>query len=90
MIYTTLKKNNKCELDEIGQFFLKSSQINQYIFIMHHYDTNTIHLMLIKSRDEKHIPQVWEKTFKILKHYGEVLNIHILDNECTYKLKAVF
>ena len=47
---------------------MKSTQGNQYIFIMYHYDTNTIHAVPIKSRNTEKIVKVWQTTFDIPKN----------------------
>ena len=64
-----------------------STQGNQNIFVTHHYDTNTVHAMPIKSRHTDNIVTSWQTKFDIISKHGEVPNIYILDNECSYYMK---
>ena len=58
---------SKSYSDQTGKFPIKSSQCSQYIFIMYHYDTNTIHAVPIKSRNIKNVFTAWQTTFDIPK-----------------------
>ena len=69
---------------------ITSSQGNKYIFILYHYDTNSIHMVPIKSRYTQHIIQAWNKIFITLKKYSDAPNIYILDNKCSHEMKATF
>ena len=81
---------SKSYSDQTGKFPIKSASGNQYIFVMYHYDTNSIHATPIKSRHTTHITEAWEKTFHLLKSHGEAPDIHILDNECSFEMKQAF
>ena len=78
---------SKCYSDQTGKFPIKSTQSNQYIIVMYHYDTNTIHAVPIKLRNTEKFVKGWQTTFDILKKYGEAPSIYILDNECSYYMK---
>ena len=56
---------------------------------MYHYDTNTIHIVPIKSRYAKCITDAWQSIFNILKIQGSTQSTH-LDKECSYHLKEAF
>ena len=84
------KSASKRYSNQTGKFPIKSSQSNQYVFMMYQYDTNTIHDVPIKSRHTENIVTAWQTTFDILKKHGEAPNIHILDNECSYYMKQAF
>ena len=89
-IFDSTELASKSYSDQTGKFPIKSSQGNQYVFVMYHYDTNTIHAVAIKSRHTENIVTAWQTTFDILKLHGEAPNIHILDNECSYYMKQAF
>ena len=49
-----------------------------------------MHSVLIKSRNTTDICQVWKTAYEQLKAHGERLNIHILDNICSYNMMNIF
>ena len=65
-IFDSNKLASKSCSNQTGNFPVKSSQGNQYIFVMYHYDTNTIHAVPIKSRKTDNIITAWQTTFDIL------------------------
>ena len=89
-IFDSNELASKSLSDQTDKFPIKSTQCNQYIFVMYHYDTNTIDAVPIKSRNMEEIIKVWQTTFEILKKHGEAYSIHILDNECSYYIKQAY
>ena len=89
-IFDTRKLNSESYSDHTRKFPLASSQGNKYIFVLYHYDTNSIHQVSIKIRHTGNIITAWEATFKILKWHEEEPNIHILDYECSNDMKDAF
>ena len=83
-IFDSNELASKSYSDQTGKFPIKLSQGNQYVFVMYHYDTNTIHAVPIKSGHIENTVTVWKTTFDLLKIHGKTPNIHILDNECSY------
>ena len=57
---------------------------------MHHFDTNSIHDVPIKSRRAEDIAKGWQEIYDTLQLNGHVPNIYILDNECLSDLKSTF
>ena len=60
-IFCTDELNSKSYSDQTGNFPITLSQDNKCIFILYHYDTNSIHMVSIKSKHTQHIIQAWEK-----------------------------
>ena len=87
---STKKFLSKSYSDQTGKFPTMSSRGNQYVFILYHYDTNSIHAVPIKNRQAAHIKNAWHDTFNLLKHHGEAPDLHILDNECSGDLRKAF
>ena len=48
-IFDTEELNSKSYSDQTGKFPITSSRGNKYIFVLYHYDTNTIHAVPIKE-----------------------------------------
>ena len=76
--------------DQTGKFHTPSSSGNNYIFVLYHQDTNSIHTVAIPNRQAATIRDAWESTHKILVHQGHAPDMHILDNECSQELKNSF
>ena len=76
--------------DQTGRFPVPSSRGNNYIFVLYHQDTNTIHAVAIPNRKAASIRNAWEQTHKILVHQGHPPDLHVLDNECSQDLKDAF
>jgi len=76
--------------DQTGRFPVPSSRGNNYIFVLYHQDTNTIHTVAIPNRKAATIRNAWESTHKMLVHHGHAPELHILDNECSQDLKDAF
>ena len=80
----------KTYLDQTGKFPTVSSRGKQYIFILYHYNTNSIHVTLLKNRQAATITHAWKDTFTMLKQHGVASQLHILDNECSDDLVKAF
>ena len=76
--------------DQTGKFPITSSRGHKYIFVVYHYDTNTIHGIPIKSRNSSDLCAAWLQVYNMFKPHGEAPNIHILDNECSQDMKTMF
>ena len=81
---------SKAYSDQTGKFPVQSSRGNQYIFILYHYDTNSIHAVPIQNRQAASITKAWLSTFALLQKHGETIDLHILDNECSDDLVKAF
>ena len=80
----------KSYFDQTGRFHVPSSRGNNYLFILYHQDTNSIHAVAIPNRKAASIRSAWEQTHKLLLHQGHPPTLHILDNECSQDLKDAF
>ena len=76
--------------DQTGRFHVPSSRGNNYIFVLYHQDTNSIHAVAIPNRKAASIRNAWEQTHKLLVQQGHPPELHILDNECSQDLKDAF
>ena len=76
--------------DRTGRFPVPSSRGKNYIFVLYHYDTNTIHAVAIPNRQAASIRNAWETVHKKLIQQGHAPNLHILDNKCSQELKDYF
>ncbi|KAI2511404.1 hypothetical protein MHU86_3015 [Fragilaria crotonensis] len=76
--------------DQTGRFHVPSSRGNNYIFVLYHQDTNSIHAVAIPNRQAASIRNAWETTHKLLLRQGHPPDLHILDNECSQDLKDAF
>ena len=52
---------SKSYSDQTGGIIACSATENKYIFVLYHYDTNSIHAVPIKSRHADRIIQAWDK-----------------------------
>ena len=65
-IFNTEDFTSKSYSEQTEKFPITSNQGNKYVFVLHHYDTNTIHMVPIKIQYTSHITQTWIETFDIL------------------------
>ena len=86
-IFVTSELSSKKYLDQTGKFSVTSNQDDKYICILYHYNTNSIDAVLIKSRHTHKITKAWEDVFSLLKKRGKALDIHILNNKCSFEMK---
>ena len=76
--------------DQTGRFEVPSSKGNQYLFILYHYDSNTIHAEPIPDRQAKTILKAYKLRYDLLVSRGFRPQLHRLDNECSDLLKSFF
>ena len=86
-IFETSELVSKSYLDQTVNLSVTSTRGNKYIFILYHYDTNSIHTVRTKSRHTQNITKVFEEVFSLLKEHSEAPNIHIIDNEYSFEMK---
>ena len=92
IMYIVISTDDICKSysDQTGKFPVTSSRGHKYIFVFYHYDTNTIMVYAIKSRNTPELCEAWTKAFDNLKAHSENPNFHILDNECSREMKLMF
>ena len=81
---------SKLYSDQTGKFPLSSSRSQKYFFVFYHSDRNAILRYAIKSRTTKDLCKTQMKAYTCYKYHGEAPNLHILDNECSTEMKAMF
>ena len=81
---------HKSYSDHTGKFPVKYSSGNHDIFIIYHFDSNSIYAVPIKFRRAEDISKAWQEIFDSFQINGHAQNIHILDSECSFDLKADF
>ena len=86
----TTEEFSKSYSDQTGKFPITSLRGHKYIFVFYHYDTNTIYGHAIKNRNTETICDAWRTCYDMYKSHGEAPNLHILDNECSDAMKAMF
>ena len=80
-IINTNPKTSKSYYDQTGRFPILYSCGNQYIFILYHYDTKSIHAHLLKNHQALKITNAWIKCHGNLQQHGSSPTLHILDNK---------
>ena len=81
---------SKSYSNQTSRFLVSSLRGNNYIFILYHYDANSIHAWPLPNRQAGSIKKAWTEVYDLLKVHGEVLNLHILDNKCSDDLRKAF
>ena len=90
LIINTNNITSKSYSNQIGKFPVKSSKGTKYIFILYHFDTNTIVAIPFQNRHTSSITPIWLECYDILKRHGEDPTLYILDNEHSQDLKDTF
>ena len=90
MIYAILELKDKDILaaDLTGRFPYQSSQWNNYIMIMYHYDCNVIWGAPLKDRTASEIVKVFHFLNDQFKTKGFKPNRFVFDNEFSVKFRA--
>ena len=73
---------------QIGRFPVRSARGNQCVFVLYNYDTNIIHTRVIEDKQSQKNVDAWTEIHNLLKMYGHESKVHILDNECSFLMKA--
>jgi hypothetical protein len=80
----------KSYADQTGRFHVPSSRGDNYIFVLYHQGTNSIHADAIPNCKAASIRNAWEQTHKMLVYQGHPPDLQILDNKCSQDLKDAF
>jgi Reverse transcriptase (RNA-dependent DNA polymerase) len=85
-----LEPTGQAYTDLTGKFVSPSSNGNNYIVIMYHFDSNSIHAEPIRNRTGPSILEAYKKLHTKLSKAGLKPKLQRLDNECTEALKDYF
>ena len=78
----------KLYTDLTGRFQVQSSRGHKYILVAYNYDSNSIHVRPLKSRNDNDTIQAYEDIYNMLKQRGQKPRLHWLDNEASKALKT--
>ena len=78
----------KLYTDLMGRFPVQSSRGHKYILVAYNYDSNSIHVRPLKSRNDNDTIQAYEDIYNMLKQRGQKPRLHWLDNEASKALKT--
>jgi hypothetical protein len=86
---TVLPSSNlhKSYSDQTGKFPVQFSRGYNYVMVLYNYDSNAILSKPIKTRQASELTQTWTALHSRLQSNGYAPDLHILDNECSDKLK---
>ena len=73
--------------DQTGKFVCPSVSGNKYIFILYHYDSNSIHARAIPSRTKHQLLTAYKSIVQDLTKRGFKPRLHTLDNEISDLMK---
>jgi hypothetical protein len=74
-------------LDQIRRFIVPSTSGNNYLFILHDYDSNSIQAEPIPNRKKESIKAAYKKILCLLQQRGLHPQLHRLNNEASQLLK---
>lgn len=69
--------------DQTGKFSVPASSGATQLFVLHDYDTNSIHAIPIANRTAEVILDAYKTVHKNLSRAGRKPQLHRLDNECS-------
>ena len=85
-VIATSKLKGTISTDLPGRFPFTSDLLNNYIFIMYDFDSNTIQGVPTKSRNKSKLMRGFEMCYKESKEVNITPNLHRLDNETSPNL----
>ena len=83
----TQEISGKTFSDQTGKFVCPSTSGNKYLFILYHYDSNTIHARAIPSRTKQQLLKAYKSIVHDLTIRGYKPRLHTLDNEISNEMK---
>ena len=88
IILDPISKQDTAYFDLTGKFPYQSARGHQYLFVLYHYDSNSILIEPLKSRQSTEIQDAWRRIVLKLKHAGAAPKLYILDNEASTDMKS--
>ena len=86
-VVDTWTMKNTVYSDQTGQFPTRSRSGNRYIMVMVEIDSNYTLVEPMKNRTDEVMTAAYLALMKRLQRAGVTTTKHVLDNECSYKLK---
>jgi len=74
-------------LDQTGQLPVTSYRGFNNIFVLYHYDSNTIKVEPLRTKEGGELHDAFKKVHNFYKKQGLMINLHIMDNEAPKLLK---
>ena len=71
-----------------GRFPVQSSRGHKYIPVVYNFDSNSIHVKLLKSRHDNDTIKAYEDIYNMLTRQGLKPQLHWLDNEASKAVKC--
>ena len=75
--------------DQTGQFPVRARSGNRYIMVMVEIDSNYTLVQPMKNKTDDEMIKAYQTLLKRLKRAGVETKKHVLDNECSEKLKEL-
>ena len=85
----TWEMKNTIYSDQTGKFPVKSRAGNRYIMVMVEIDSNYILVDPMKNKTDDEMIATYQKLLKRIKRTGRKVEKHVLDNECSDKMKEL-
>ena len=77
----------KLYTDLMGHFLVQSSRCHKYILVAYNFDSNSIHVKPLKSRQVNDTIKAYKEIYNMLTQWGLKPRLHWLDNEASKALK---
>ena len=75
--------------DQTGKFPVKSRAGNRYIMVMVEIDSNYILVAPMKNKWDEEMIATYQQLLKRIKRTGREVKKHVLDNECSDKMREL-
>ena len=85
----TWDMKNTIYSDQTGKFPVKSRAGNRYIMVMVEIDSNYILVEPMKNKTDDKMIATYQKLLKRIKRTGRTVEKHVLDNECSDRMKEL-
>ena len=85
----TWEYKNTIYSDQTGKFPVKSRAGNRYIMVMVEIDSNYILVEPTKNKTDDEMIATYQKLLKRIKRTGRKVEKHVLDNECSERMKEL-
>ena len=88
MHFAQIEETGLCGTDQTGKLPYRSKRGHKYIFVLYNYDSNSILVRAMKSREDAEFLRVHDEVIEYLKARGLQPIIQRLDNEASKAYRA--